>query len=185
MKVNQGKYKVAILLEFLGLEYNFQNLDVKLNEQKEDWFLKLNSNGCIPTLTDPTADIAISEIAAIMHTLWTSSKEYYLQLETLYSQMTGLAPEKIPYGIARYTEETKRLYSVLEEHLAGNAKSGPLYLVGDYYCISEIAIFPWTSTLYFIGIDIFEYPLVAKWHQTLGALPEVQKELTIPKLSPF
>lgn len=33
------------------------------------------------------------------------------------------APEKIPYGINRYREETKRLYSVLEDRLAGKREN--------------------------------------------------------------
>ncbi|ODQ80381.1 hypothetical protein BABINDRAFT_161329 [Babjeviella inositovora NRRL Y-12698] len=205
-------YKVSILLELLGLKYDFQYINIRENEQKQEWFLKLNPNGRIPTLVDSTADgdIIISETAAIMQYLVdkydtkhklsypVGTKEYYLQLETLYFQMAGLgpmqgqanhfvrfAPEKIPYGITRYTEETKRLYSVLEEYLARNSKNGSLYLVGDHYSISDIAVFPWASGLRFLEIDVAEYPLVSKWYQTLAALPEVQKGLTIPKPSPF
>lgn len=45
------------------------------------------------------------------------------------------APEKIPYGIKRYQDETKRLYSVLEDGL--NAGKGE-WLVGDKYSIADI-----------------------------------------------
>ena len=38
------------------------------------------------------------------------------------------APEIIEYGVSRYTNETRRLYGVLETHLA---KSTSGYLVGD------------------------------------------------------
>jgi glutathione S-transferase len=50
----------------------------------------------------------------------------------LYSRY---APEKIPYGIKRYQEETARLYSVLEDGL--NAGKGE-WLVGDKYSIADI-----------------------------------------------
>ncbi|KAJ1551664.1 hypothetical protein HK096_005383 [Nowakowskiella sp. JEL0078] len=44
--------KVPIALEELGLKYNFYNIDFSKNEQKEDWFLKINPNGRIPALVD-------------------------------------------------------------------------------------------------------------------------------------
>jgi hypothetical protein len=53
------------------------------------------------------------------------------------------APEKIPYGIKRYIDETKRLYSVLEDRLSGRWEGGNKrdYLVGDgkgKYTIADI-----------------------------------------------
>lgn len=45
------------------------------------------------------------------------------------------APEKIPYGINRYQEETQRLYTVLEDGL--NAGTGE-WLVGDKYSAADI-----------------------------------------------
>ena len=35
-----------------GLEYEFQGISFSKNEQKEEWFLKVNPNGRIPALTD-------------------------------------------------------------------------------------------------------------------------------------
>ncbi|ODQ80383.1 hypothetical protein BABINDRAFT_171299 [Babjeviella inositovora NRRL Y-12698] len=212
-------YKVSILLELLGLKYDFHYLNIRENEQKQEWFLKLNPNGRIPTLSDTNHSVSgsdgsdgitVNETGAIMQYLVDKydtehklsypigTKEYYLQLETLYFQMSGLgpmqgqanffsnlAPEKIPYGINRYTEETKRLYSVLEDYLAKNSKNGSLYLVGNHYCISDIAVFAWADALHVLEIEMSEYPLVDKWYKTLAALPEVQKGLTIPRASVY
>lgn len=198
-------FKVSILLELLGLQYDAKFIDILKNVQKEDWFLKLNPNGRIPTLVDTTTGITISETGAIMQYLVDyydkehrfsyaqGTKEYYLQLETLFFQMAGLgpmqgqanhfaifAPEKIPYGINRYINETKRLYSVVEEYLRRNQSNGP-YLVGNHYCISDIAIFGWANSLEKLGIDIKQWPLTNQWFEKLKAIPEVQKGLTIPK----
>ena len=49
------------------------------------------------------------------------------------------APEKIPYAIDRYQNETKRLYEVLDRRL-GEAE----YLAGDY-SIADIATWPWVT----------------------------------------
>jgi glutathione S-transferase len=46
------------------------------------------------------------------------------------------APEKIPYGIKRYQEETRRLFDVVEDGLKGGKGE---YLVGDKYSIVDIS----------------------------------------------
>ncbi|KAL8917209.1 MAG: hypothetical protein Q9172_005939 [Xanthocarpia lactea] len=50
--------KVSIVLEELGLRYTTQVIDIVNNEQKEDWFLRINPNGRIPAIVDrtPNAD---------------------------------------------------------------------------------------------------------------------------------
>ena len=45
--------------------------------------------------------------------------------------------EKVQYGIDRYTNEAKRLYGVMDRHLADNE------FFADDYSIADIAIFPW------------------------------------------
>jgi GST-like protein len=46
------------------------------------------------------------------------------------------APEKVPYGIERYTNEAKRLYGVMDRQLAHRP-----YIAGKTYSIADIAIF--------------------------------------------
>ncbi|KAL8908722.1 MAG: hypothetical protein Q9171_005335 [Xanthocarpia ochracea] len=50
--------KVSIVLEELGLRYTTHVIDIVNNEQKEDWFLRINPNGRIPAIVDrtPNAD---------------------------------------------------------------------------------------------------------------------------------
>lgn len=52
------------------------------------------------------------------------------------NHFTRYAPEDIPYGINRYQNETRRLYGVLDKHLAD---TGNDWLVGDRYSIADIA----------------------------------------------
>jgi glutathione S-transferase len=58
------------------------------------------------------------------------------------------APEKIPYGIKRYQDETRRLYGTYEKHLGDGNKQ---YLVGGKYSIADICTQPW-SVLPALGI---------------------------------
>lgn len=191
--------KISIFLELLGLKYDYQLLSIANNGTKEPWFIAKNPNGRIPTLEDKSTGITISESGAILQYLADTydkdhkysykhgTKEYYLQLETLYWQMAGLgpmqgqanhfklyAPEKIPYGINRYINEAKRLYSVLEIFLKNNEKNGP-YLVGNHLSISDIASYSWARSAERLGISLEEWPLVAKWFKNIDSIPEVQK----------
>lgn len=49
------------------------------------------------------------------------------------------APEKVEYGIQRYTNEVKRLYGVIEQALS----DGRQWLAGGEYSIADIANFSW------------------------------------------
>ena len=57
--------------------------------------------------------------------------------------IAGYAPEKIQYGIDRYTNETRRLYRTLDNHLK-EAKSS--YIVGDRCTIADISCWGWISS---------------------------------------
>jgi GST-like protein len=48
------------------------------------------------------------------------------------------APEKIPYAIDRYVQETNRLDGVMDRRLAGRR-----FLAGDEYSIADMAPYPW------------------------------------------
>ena len=52
------------------------------------------------------------------------------------------APERIEYGVNRYVNETRRLYSVMDKHLASDKRS---YLVGDKCTIAGMYPYPWVS----------------------------------------
>jgi hypothetical protein len=61
------------------------------------------------------------------------------------------APERIQYGVDRYVNESRRLYGVLDKHLA-TSTSG--YIVGDRCTIADIAHWGWIASAGWAGIDI-------------------------------
>jgi GST-like protein len=105
----------------------------------------------------------------------------YKVLEWLMFQMGGVgpmlgqthhfriyAPEKIEYAINRYTNESKRIYGVIEKQLAQNP-----FIAGKEYSIADIAIFPWLRYWKNQGVEITDYPHLYKWFTQISERPAV------------
>lgn len=189
-------HKVSILLEELGLPYRVHPLDLLKNEQKADWYLDINPNGRIPAIIDhDNNDFAVFESGAIL--IYLAEKAGVLlpaepkarsrALQWLMFQMGGLgpmqgqahvffryAPEKIPFAISRYQNETRRLYEVLETQLQKTP-----FLAGDY-SIADIAAFPWVRLHDWAGVTVDGLPAVQRWLAAIAARPAVQRGLAVP-----
>ena len=48
-------WKASILLEELGIPYKVHYISLSKNEQKEEWYLKINPNGRIPAIGAETS----------------------------------------------------------------------------------------------------------------------------------
>jgi glutathione S-transferase len=59
-------HKVSIALEEMGLDYEFQTIDLRSGEQKREPFLTHSPNGRIPAIYDRDFDLSIFESGAIM-----------------------------------------------------------------------------------------------------------------------
>ncbi len=90
------------------------------------------------------------------------------------------APERIAYGMQRYTGETERLVGILDSHLKDHQ-----YLVGDKYSIADIASFGWINALRYAGVDIGQFPNLEAWWKRIFDRPAVQKGLSVPRRGPF
>lgn len=189
-------HKVSILLEELGLPYRVHPLDLLKNEQKADWYLDINPNGRIPAIIDhDNNDFAVFESGAIL--IYLAEKAGVLlpsepkarsrALQWLMFQMGGLgpmqgqahvffrySPEKIPFAISRYQNETRRLYEVLETQLQKTP-----FLAGDY-SIADIAAFPWVRLHDWAGVTVDGLPAVQRWLAAIAARPAVQRGLAVP-----
>ena len=74
---------------------------------------------------------------------------------------------QIAYGVRRYTDETNRLYGVLNKRLADRE-----YVAGDY-SIADMAIWPWILPGP-QGQDLEDFPHLKAWMERVGARPAVQ-----------
>jgi GST-like protein len=192
-------HKVHIMLEECGLPYRAHAIDIGTGEQFAPDFLSISPNNKIPALTDPDGPggkpISLFESGAILLYLAGKTGRFlpddtagkYEVLQWLMFQMGGVgpmlgqahhfriyAPEKIPYAVARYTNEAKRLYGVMDKRLA-NSK----YLGGPAYSIADIAVFPWLRSWKNQGIDWNDYPHLKGWFDEIGARPAVQRGVEV------
>lgn len=58
------------------------------------------------------------------------------------------ATEPQDYALNRYINETRRLYKMVDQHLA---KAKSTYLVGEKFTIADMALFPWANFLGWFG----------------------------------
>jgi glutathione S-transferase/GST-like protein len=86
-------------------------------------------------------------------------------------------PEKIQPAIDRYQGEVRRLFRVLDGHLAKNE-----YLAGDY-SIADIANWAWVRTHNWSGVAIDDLPNLARWRDQIRARPAVQRGIEMPPSS--
>ncbi|MBK5912244.1 glutathione S-transferase [Rhodothalassium salexigens] len=193
-------HKVSITLEELGLPYRLHSIDLGANEQKQDWFLKLNPNGRIPVIVDrDNGDFPVFESGAIMLYLAEKAggllpgdaRARSLAIQWLMFQIGGLGPmqgqahvftryfpSKIDAAIARYQGETRRLYEVLDGALADRA-----YLAGDY-SIADIASWTWVRWHHWAGVAIDDLRNLTAWVERIAARPAVQRGLENPPQTP-
>ncbi|CAG8959226.1 hypothetical protein HYFRA_00012584 [Hymenoscyphus fraxineus] len=83
----------------------------------------------------------------------------------------------VEYGVKRYTNETRRLYGVLDAHLA---KSTSGYLVGDKCTIADIAHWGWVTAAGWAGVAMDEFPNLKAWDDRMLARPGVEKGRHVP-----
>jgi glutathione S-transferase/GST-like protein len=191
-------WKASIALEELGLPYTVRSIALPKNEQKEEWFLKINPNGRIPAIIDHgNDDFAVFESGAIL--IYLAEKTGKLMprdekgrsrvIQWLMFQMGGIgpmmgqanvffryAPEKIPYAIDRYQRECRRLFEVLEGRLKDHD-----YLANDEYSIADIANWSWVHTYKWSGVSIDGLPNLKRWLDAIRARPAVEKGRAVPE----
>lgn len=188
--------KITVFLEEAGLPYRLIPVNIGKGDQFKPEFLAIAPNNRIPAIVDPNGPdgkpISVFESGAILQYLGRKTGLFYPQDERnrveveewLMWQMGGLgpmagqahhfrlyAPEKIPYGIDRYTKEVNRLYGVMNKRLEGRD-----YLAGDF-SIADIACIGWALGWERQGQDIESFPNLKAWIARMQARPGVARGL--------
>lgn len=186
-------WKISIALEEMALPYEVRVIDFASQEQKTDWYLKLNPNGRIPTLEDD--GFVMFESGAILLYLAEKTGKFLPRevqgrsrvIQWLMFQMSAIGPmmgqanvflryfpEKLPAAIERYQREVTRLFGVLDRQLQSHE-----YIAGEY-SIADMALWPWVSGYEWSGVSVAEFQSLQRWLALIGARPAVQAGRDVP-----
>ena len=178
--------KISIALEELGLTYSLHLINIGADEQFTPHFLAFSPNNRIPAIIDhdgPNCQpIKLFESGAILFYLAEKTGELMPHnqrgradvMQWLMWQMSGFGPmlgqahhytmhaKNQDYSKQRYYSEANRLYRVLDCRLAAHE-----FVAGEDLSIADIAIFPWTRTVWRQGVDLNAYPHVVRWRRML------------------
>jgi GSH-dependent disulfide-bond oxidoreductase len=195
-------HKITMFLEEAGVEYRIIPINISKGEQFDPAFLKIAPNNRIPAIVDHAPPgggepVALMESGAILLYLADKTKKFLNRknlnaradaLQWLFWQMGGLgpmagqnhhfalyAPEKLPYAINRYVNETSRLYGVMNERLKDRE-----FLGGDY-SIADMACYPWVVPYERQGQDLNKFPNLKRWFETIKARPAVERAYALAK----
>ncbi len=192
--------KVSVMLEECGLPYRVHKVDIGRNEQFKPEFLAINPNNRIPAIVESEGPdgkpLKLFESGAILvylsgktggRFLPASDRGKYLALQWLMFQLCGVgpmfgqehhflraAPEQVPYGIERYTKETRRLYGVL------NTRLSEAPFLAEEYSIADMATFPWVARHEWHKVALEDFPNVKRWYDTIAARPAVVRGMAVP-----
>ncbi|HEY1944042.1 MAG TPA: glutathione S-transferase N-terminal domain-containing protein [Roseiarcus sp.] len=186
-------HKITIFLEEAGLPYRIVPVNISAGDQFKPEFLAIAPNNRIPAIIDEApadggAPVSVFESGAILQYLAERTGLFLPAdvrgrvqvMQWLFWQMGGLgpmagqnhhfghyAPERIPYAITRYVQETNRLYGVLDKRLADRE------FVADVYSIADMAIYPWIVPYERQQQNLDEFPHLSRWFSAIKARPAV------------
>ena len=184
-ELSGNSYKVRLLLELLGLDYDWVRVDLMAGEQKGDAFLALNPFGQVPVLQDGSVTLADAQVilfflaarqgdgvwlpsdpleqARVVRWLSTAAGEVRQGPESArLHHLFGV--KAIP--IARAHEKAAQILSQLDRHLADRH-----WLELERPTIADIADFLYVALAGDGGIDLAPYPNVRAWIGRIQALP--------------
>ena len=189
-------HKITMFLEEAEVPYRIVPVDISSGAQFEPDFLAISPNNRMPAIVDRApadggAPISVFESGAILQYLGEKIGRFFPRnprerkavLEWLFWQVGGLgpmagqnhhfvryAPEKIPYAVERYVNETNRLYGVLDRRLEDNQ-----FLAGKEYTIADIAVYPWIVPWQAQLQNLDDTPALKRWFESVAARPATIK----------
>lgn len=185
-------HKITMFLEEANLPYRIVPVDIGRGDQFKSDFLAIAPNNRMPAIVDHEppgggAPISVFESGAILLYLSEKTGKFVPPdlrgrveaVQWLFWQMAGLgpmlgqnhhfsqyAPEKIPYAINRYVNETNRLYGVLDKRLGDRP-----FVAGSDYTIADMAAYPWIVPYERQGQNLDEFPHLERWFEAIRARP--------------
>jgi glutathione S-transferase len=172
-------YKIQLLCAEMGVDYDWEEVDILAGDTRTPQFLAMNANGKIPLLALPDGRY-LPESNAILFYLADGSEFFagdaYSRAEILqwmffeqYSHEPNIATSRF---IIKYLGNPPDRQTSLEEKQAGGHKALEImeqqlqrhpFVTGDNYNIADIALFAYTHVADEGGIDLVDYAAIRDW----------------------
>jgi GST-like protein len=187
--------KISVALEEMGLPYRVVPVNIGKGEQMKPEFLEISPNNKIPAIIDPEGPdgkpVSVFESGAILLYLGEKTGQFLPKSlaeripvwEWLMWQMGGFGPmpgqvhhfialedeAQRAYGLKRYSDETRRLYGVLDRRLADHE------FVAGALSVADFAILGWAWRHERHKVSFADFPHVGRWYAQLMAREGVKR----------
>lgn len=184
-------HKITMCLEEAAMPYTIIPVNIGAGEQFRPEFLAISPNNRMPAIVDRAplergAPLSVFESGAILLYLAEKCGRFIPKdlrgrvdvLQWLFWQVGGLgpmagqnhhfsryAPEKIPYAVERYVNETNRLYGVLNKRLADRE-----FIAGPY-SIADMAAYPWIVPHEAQSQNLDDFVHLKRWFEAVKRRP--------------
>ena len=172
-------YKLQLACANLGIEYDWQEVDVMSGETRSDEFLAMNPNGKVPVARLPDGRY-LSESNAILYYLaegtplagsnaferanilrWMFFEQYshepYIAVVRFVVRFLG-NPEERRADVEARRQQGYRALDVMEKVLTEHP-----FMAEDRYTIADIALYAYTHVAADGGFELSGYPRIRKW----------------------
>ena len=183
MALSGNAYKVRLLLELLGLEYEEIPVNLRTGENRTESFLALNPRGQIPILVD--GEVTVWDSQAVLVYLARRYGREWLPTDPVpmaeVMQWLAVAENELLFGLARARavvffgrdfdlascqEYGRAGLKVLEQRLAEHE-----WLAAGRPTIADIACMPYAALSHMGEIPLDDFPSVRAWIDRVRALP--------------
>lgn len=186
--VSGNCHKLRLLLEQLGRQYRWVEIDSSKGESRTVEYLAKNPNGRVPIIELEDGRV-LAESNAILCYLadgtpympsdpwlraqalsWMFFEQYshepYIAVARFIRGWTPIDSPRRAAELPRCMERGHQALAVMEKHLAGNA-----WFTGPDYGIADIALFAYTDVAHHGGFDLVPYPALRDWLARVRATP--------------
>jgi glutathione S-transferase len=191
----QNTLKVGYVLDAIGVDYEYQAVDLAKKEQKTEAFLKVNPIGKVPALKHN--DFSMFESGAMCRYIanveksdlypedaklraqndqWIDFMGHHLGrwfstlfFERVLRKALGFGepdPSKVDEALGFIDQQI----APVETHLS---KTG--YFVGSSLSVADLVAFSYIEQAQAVQFDLSKYPNISKWHSKISALESVKK----------
>jgi len=185
--VSGNCHKLRLLLEQLGLDYRWIEVDSSQGQTRTPEYLVKNANGRVPMMELEDGRILVESNAILCYLAegtpylpkdsWQRSQALSWMFFEQYSHEPHVAVARFIRGwlppdsprraeLPRLLERGEQALAVMEKHLA----AAP-WFTGAQYGIADIALFAYTDCAADGGFDLSGFPNVSSWLARVRATP--------------